>query len=130
MRHVLESVEVLIFGGDFDPAAPAAGAVVVQAAGIRNRRAINPNLVVVEPFVLGTRVTDPGAAIALGQGVFYAADVELDVRGLGRDDRGPDTAFRVDHRVFFALLVGCRGLEIFRRLRLGRCIRRRRRLGD
>ena len=68
MRHVLEGVEVLVMGGDLDPAAPAAAAVEVKAAGVRNLGAVNPELVVVEAFVPGTGVADPDAVIALGQG--------------------------------------------------------------
>ena len=34
--HILEGIEVLVLGGDFDAAAPAAAAVEVQAAGVRN----------------------------------------------------------------------------------------------
>src|SRR5208283_1515442 len=76
MGHVLEGIKVLILGGDFDAAAPAAGAVEVQAAGVWNLGAIDNELVVVETFVLGPRVADPGAVLALGQGVFYATQIE------------------------------------------------------
>jgi hypothetical protein len=69
-----------------------------------------------ETLVPGPRLADPGAVLALGQGVFYGTYIEHDALGPGRDDAGPDAAFRVDLGILFALLVGCRGLPIVRRL--------------
>ena len=91
VRHVLERVEVLILGGHFHAAAPAAGAVVVQAAGVRHLRAVHPELVVVEPLVLGRRIADPDAVRPLGQGIPHRTDVEQDVLGIAapRGARGP-----------------------------------------
>ena len=50
--HLLEGIILLVTGRDFDAAAPAAGAIEVQAAGVRHLGTINHELVVVEPFVL------------------------------------------------------------------------------
>ena len=120
MRHVLDGIEVLVLGGDFDAAAPPAAAVEVQAAGIRDSGSINHELVVVETFVLGPRDADPGAVVALGQGVLCAAQ-ELEARrsGLRRDDAGADAAFRVDLGILFAGLVERRWLEVLHRRLVG-----------
>jgi len=75
MRHVLKRIKVLVLGRNFDAAAPAAGTVEIQAAGVRHLGTIHNDLIVVETFVLGLRVADPGTAIAFGQGIFYAANI-------------------------------------------------------
>ncbi len=117
VRHVLDSVEVLVFGGDFDTAAPTVAAVEIQAAGVRDPGAIDDELVIVETFVLRPRDADPGAVVTLGQRVGCAAqELERDALGLGRDDAGPNAAFGVDLRILFARLVGCRGFPVVRRL--------------
>ena len=123
VRDVLESIKVLIAGGDFDAAAPAARAVEVQAAGIRNLSAIDNDLVVVEAFVLRARVADPRAVIALGQRILYAADVEHDVCGSRSDTRVRNAPFRVDLRILFARLIERRRLEILHGRLVGRCRR-------
>ena len=48
MGHFLEGVKVLVFGGNFDAAAPTTGAVEIEAAGIRNLGAIDNELIIVE----------------------------------------------------------------------------------
>ncbi len=112
MRHVFESVEVMILGGDFDAAAPATGAVEIQAARIRNLGAVDDDLVVMKPFVLRSRFADPGAVVALGQGILHGADVERDALGLGRDDACAYAAFGVDLGVLLAALVQGGRLEV------------------
>jgi hypothetical protein len=72
VRDILESIKVLVSGGDFDPAAPSARAVEVQAAGIRNLSTIDNDLVIVETFVLRDRSADPGAVVTFGPGYLTA----------------------------------------------------------
>jgi hypothetical protein len=70
-------------------------------------------LVIVEPFILGSCDPRPGAVLTLGQGVLSATQkIEHDALGLGRDDTGADTPFRVDLGILFAGLVQNRWLEI------------------
>jgi hypothetical protein len=69
-----------------------------------------------EPFVLWPRVANPGAVLALRQGISYAAQVEQDTLSLRCDDAGADAVFGVDLRILFALLVGCCGFPVVRRL--------------
>ena len=123
MGHVLERVEILILGGNFDAAAPAAGAVKIQTAGIGNRGPVDPELVVVESLVLGTGVSGPDACRVLDQVVFDRADVELNLVRLARSDTGADAALGIDLGVLPAGLIVGRGLEILlrrRRIRLRR----------
>ena len=106
MRHVLEGIEVLVRGGNFEAAAPAAAAVEVQAAGIRDLGAINHELVIVETFVLGPRDPDPGAVVALSQGVCRTAQkLERNVLSLRRSHSSADAPFRVDLGILFTGLI-------------------------
>ena len=77
MRHVLQRIKVPVIGGDFDPAAPTAGAVEHQGSGVRDIDPIDVELVVVETLVLRRRRADPDAVGTLGHGVLHAADIEL-----------------------------------------------------
>ena len=110
--HVLDGIEVLIRGGDFEAAAPAAGAVEVPTAGVRNLGAIDNELVVVETFVLGPRFAYPGAVLALGQWISYATQIKHDALGLWRDDADADATFRVDLWILSAGLIKRRRFEI------------------
>ena len=112
MRHILQGVEILVFGGDFNATAPTAGAIVIQAARVWNGGAINPDLVVMETFILGSSDADPGTVRLLGQRVAGGTDIELDGLGLGCNDAGADAAFRIDLGILFALLVGGRRLPV------------------
>jgi hypothetical protein len=74
---ILEGVKILILGGNFNTTSPTAGTIEVQAAGIRNCSPVNPELVVVETFILRARVTGPDSTFVLGQIVFHGADIQL-----------------------------------------------------
>ncbi|MGO8928376.1 MAG: hypothetical protein ACLQU3_16030 [Limisphaerales bacterium] len=116
MRHILDGIEVLVLGRDFDTTAPAVAAVEIQAAGVRDPGAIDDELVIVKTFVLRPRVADPGAVVTLGQGVCCAAqELERDALGLRRDHAGADPPFRVDLGILFAGLIQRRRLKILHR---------------
>ncbi len=125
VRDVLERVEVLVLGGHLHAAAPAAGAVEIQAAGIRHLRVLDPELIVMEALVLGRRLADPRAILSLRQRVPHRTDVEHDALGLRRGDADADAAFGVHLRVLATRLVGGRRLEVFhgrpKRSRSGVC---------
>ena len=104
--YVFEGIEILILGRDFNTTSPTTGAIEVQAAGIRNCCPVNPELVVVEPFVLRVRVTGPDTFRVLDQVVLYSADIELDFQCLGRRNAGTDPTFRIDLRILPARLIG------------------------
>ena len=53
MRHVIERIEFLVVGRDFQPTAPVARAVEEQTSGVRDLTAVNDDLVTVETFALG-----------------------------------------------------------------------------
>jgi len=112
---VLECIEVLILGGTLHAAAATAGPVEVQAAGVRYRGPVDPDLVVVEALVLGLGLTaGPHAVLALGQGVSHGPDVELDLLGLGRGDARADPAVRGDLGILFSRLIEGRGSPVVR----------------
>src|SRR4051812_43416979 len=69
VRHILDRVEALVRGGYFEPAAPAATAIEIQAARVRHLRAVDHDLIIVETFVLRPRDADPGAILTFGQGI-------------------------------------------------------------
>jgi hypothetical protein len=106
MRHVPEGIEIRVVCRNFNAAAPSIATIKIQAAGVRDRGPINHELVVMEPFVLGTRHADPGAVFALGQGVLGAAQkLEHDTLSLWRNHTDPDAPFRIDLGVLLARLV-------------------------
>ncbi len=110
---ILEGIEVLVLGGAFHAAAPAAGPVEVQAAGVRNGSPVDPDLVVVKAFVLRFGfAAGPDAFLVLGQGVFHGSDVELDLLGLGRGDAGADPPVRGDLGILLSRLIEGRGPPI------------------
>ena len=117
LGNVLQGVEVLVRRGDVDAAAPAGGAVVIEAARIRHGGAVDFKLIVVEAFVLRGGVAGPEAGAVVDHVVLHAADVQLDALGIRGLDLGADHALGVDHRVLVVRLVGGGGLEIFLHLR-------------
>ena len=122
VRDVLEGVEVLVLGRYFDAAAPAARAVEVEAVWVRDLRAVHPELVVMEPFVLGRRITDPDAVRTLGEGIPHGADIEQDALRVRRDEAGADPALGIDLRILLAGLVRrCRPEVVHGRHLAGRC---------
>jgi len=112
--HVLEGVEILVMGGDFDAAFPTRGAVEVQGAGVVECSPIDREMIVVKALVQRScRGAHPGAVLGLGQGGAPAsAQAHADALGLGRDDAESGVALGVDLRVLLARLIGGRGLEI------------------
>ena len=63
--NVLEGVEILVLGRDFDAAFPAGRTVEVQGAGIVERSAVNREMVVVKAFIQRScRGAGPRAVIA------------------------------------------------------------------
>ena len=88
VRHILESEKLAIRGRNFNAAAPPACAVKVQAAGVRDLRAIHNDLVVVETFVLRVRVADPCAVRAFGHLILDAAQIEQNALSAGRNNTG------------------------------------------
>jgi hypothetical protein len=76
MRHVLERIEFLVVGWDFQPTAPVAGAVEEQPTGVRDLSAVNDDLVIVETFVLGGRGDDPGSLFNDGLPDVVVEDLE------------------------------------------------------
>ena len=105
MRHVLDSVEVLVVSGDLDAAAPAVGTEKELTARVRNFCPVNVNGVIVKAFVQGTRVADPGAVFTLSKRAAIS-EAYRDALGSGRYDTESHAAFRVDLRILFARLVG------------------------
>jgi hypothetical protein len=113
---MLESIKVLVRGGDFDAAAPTTTAVEVPSARIRNLGAINHKLVIVKPLILRPRHSDPGAIVAPGQRVLSTTEkLEADALRLRCDDAGEDAPFRVDLGMLFAGLIEGGGLPVVRR---------------
>src|SRR5206468_10553810 len=102
MRHVLQSIEVLVVGGNFNSAAPAARAVEDLGPGVRDRDAIHVELVIVEAFVLSVRNAGPYAFLSLGHGISDAADVEQYALGVRRPEDRAHAPLRVDLRILFA----------------------------
>ena len=83
LRHVLHRVEILVGGRNVDATAPTAGTIIVEAARIGNRSPVDVQLIVVEAFVLRSRLTRPHALGVFHQVVFHAANVQLHAVGLG-----------------------------------------------
>ncbi len=105
MGDILEGIEVLFLGGDFNGAAPAAGTIEIQGVWIRSLGPINGELVVVEAFVQRARSADPSAVLALGEGD-SSTQVATDALGFGRDDANSGAAFGVDLGVLPPRLIG------------------------
>jgi len=125
MRHVLDGVKVRIVRGNFHTASPATCTVKEQAARIRNCGAINPDLVVMKPFVLRRGLTDPSAVFAFDQRILHRADVEQDARGLWGTDSRAYTPLGINLRILLVGLIERRRFEILdrrlSRLRPRRC---------
>ena len=83
--NVLEGIEVLVMGGDFDAAFPTGRTVEVQGAGIVECPPIDREMVVVEAFIQRPRGADPGAVLGFSQ---RGPDRKghADALGLGRND--------------------------------------------
>ena len=111
MRDIFERVKILIFGRNFDGAAPTSGAVEEVAVRIGNFRAVDVEGVIMKSFVQRPGVTDPCAVVAFCE---LAAVPETDGDGLslGCDDAEFDAAFGVDLRVLFASLIGGGGFPV------------------
>src|SRR6185437_16824783 len=75
VRHVLHRIEVLIVGGNFNTAAPTAGAIEHDCAGVGNGDSIDVELVIVKAFVLRVGEAGPHAILALGHRILDASDV-------------------------------------------------------
>jgi hypothetical protein len=108
MGHVLHGIEVLVVGRDFDPAAPTARAVEHQRSRIRYRDVIDPQLVVVETFVLCVGDARPQAVVALGHGIPDTADIKLQGLGVRRPESRAHAPLRVDLGILFDLPVDYR----------------------
>ena len=119
LRDVLHGVEVLVHGRDVDAAAPAAGAVVVEAGRVGDVGAVDVQLIVVESFILRSGFADPGAVGALDEVVLDAADVQFHGLGVGRFHAHADAALGIDHRILLAGLVVRRGDEVLFHLGVG-----------
>ena len=112
VRNVLECVEILVVGRNFNAAAPAAGPVEVEAVGIRDLGTVHNDLVVMKAFILGTRLADPRSVVTFGQRILHSADIELDDLCLRRDNAGADSALGIDLGILLARLVACRGFPV------------------
>src|SRR5215204_5273258 len=104
MGHVLERVKVLILRRHFYAAAPAIRPEKVSAIRIRDFGAVYFYGVIMEPFVQGPRVADPGTILAFHKRAAIPK-THPDALGLGRDDAEFYPPLRVHLRVLLALLV-------------------------
>jgi hypothetical protein len=111
MRHIFERIKILIFGRDFDSAAPPSRAVEKVAVRIRNFGSIDINRIVVKTFVQWPGVAGPGTVVAFCE---LAAVPETYANGLsfGRDDAEFDPTFGVNLRILFAPLIGGGGSPV------------------
>ena len=98
--NVLEGVEVLVVGGDFDAAFPASRTVEVQGAGIVECSPINREMVVVEAFIQRPLPwCQPRRRLRpLERRSLTSAQTHADALGLGRDDAKSSVALGVDLR--------------------------------
>ena len=117
LRHVLHGVEVLVGCGYVDAAAPTAGTIVILASRVGHGSTVNVELVIVEPLVLGSRLSGPHAIGILHHVVFHATDVQLHTVGLGSRNLGTHHALGVHHWIVVPLLVGTGRFEVLCHLR-------------
>ena len=61
MRNILYRIEILIVCRNLDSAAPTACSIIIEAVRIRNRRSIYFELIIMEAFILWSRITCPHA---------------------------------------------------------------------
>lgn len=111
VRDVFQRIELLILCGDFNAAAPAAGAIKIEAAGVGDERTVDDELVVVEALILRSRVAHSYAVFILDHRIFYAPDIEQNREGLRGLNARPDATFGIDLRIGPARLIRRRGLE-------------------
>ena len=105
MRNIFQRVKFFVVRGNFHTAAPTARAVKIQAARIRNRRAVDVELVVMKALVLRRGKSGPHVVIAFGQRIFFPADVELHTLRGRSDEPGAHASLGIDLRILLARLV-------------------------